>query len=40
MKKYITVVGGGLVGTLLSTLLAKRGHSVHLVERRPDMRSA
>ncbi len=40
MKKSITVVGGGLVGALLSTLLAKRGHSVHLVERRPDMRSA
>jgi len=34
----ITVVGGGLVGSLLATGLAKRGHEVELLERRSDMR--
>lgn len=38
MTKSVTIVGGGLVGSLLATLLAKRGHRVHLVERRSDMR--
>lgn len=33
----IGVVGGGLVGSMLSILLAKRGHDVHLYERRPDI---
>ena len=37
MKKY-TIVGAGLVGTLLSIYLAKRGHKVVIYERRPDMR--
>lgn len=38
MTKSVTIVGGGLVGSLLATLLARRGHQVHLVERRSDMR--
>src|SRR6266480_2339646 len=38
MKKNITILGAGLVGSLLSIYLAKRGHNVRLYERRPDMR--
>ena len=38
MKK-ITLVGGGLAGSLLSIYLAKRGLEVDLYERRPDMRT-
>lgn len=38
MSKNITVVGAGLVGSLLSIYLAKRGYSVNIFERRPDMR--
>jgi len=38
MQKNITVLGAGLVGSLLSIYLAKRGHQVNLYERRPDMR--
>ena len=34
----ITVVGAGLVGSLLSIYLARRGHTVTVLERRPDMR--
>lgn len=34
----LTVLGGGLVGSLLSVLMAKRGFNVDLYERRPDMR--
>ncbi len=34
----ITIVGGGLVGSLLAIFLAKRGHTVHVYERRPDPR--
>src|SRR5437763_652682 len=40
MKKNITIVGAGLVGSLLSIYLAKRGHKVNVYERRPDMRKA
>ena len=36
--KQITIVGGGLVGSLLAIFLAKRGHSVRVYERRPDPR--
>jgi kynurenine 3-monooxygenase len=35
----ITIVGAGLVGSLLAILLARRGHEVQLVERRPDPKS-
>lgn len=34
----IAIVGAGLVGSLLSIYLAKRGFQVELFERRPDMR--
>jgi len=37
--QHITVLGGGLAGSLMTILLARRGIPVHLVERRPDMRS-
>ena len=39
-KKNITIVGAGLVGSLLSIYLAKRGHKVSIYERRGDMRRA
>lgn len=38
MKKDITIVGAGLVGSLLSIYLSKRGHKVSIYERRNDMR--
>ena len=38
MKKDVTIVGAGLVGSLLSIYLAKRGYKVSIYERRPDMR--
>lgn len=38
MEKKIAVVGAGLVGSLLSCFLAKRGYKVDVYERRPDMR--
>ncbi len=39
MKKDITIIGAGLVGSLLSIYLAKRGHKVSIYERREDMRN-
>lgn len=39
MKK-IAVVGAGLVGSMLSEYLAKRGYNVDVFERRPDLRNA
>lgn len=39
-KKEITLIGAGLVGSLLSIYLAKRGHQVNVYERRNDMRKA
>lgn len=38
MKKDVTIIGAGLVGSLLSIYLSKRGYAVKLYERRPDMR--
>ena len=38
MKKEASIIGAGLVGSLLSIYLAKRGYSVNIYERRPDMR--
>ena len=37
MKRY-TVVGAGLVGSLLSLYLSKKGHQVDVYERRKDLR--
>ncbi|MCX7930080.1 MAG: FAD-dependent monooxygenase [Chlorobi bacterium] len=34
----VVIVGGGLVGALLTILLGRRGYDVHLLERRADMR--
>ncbi|CAN5389577.1 NAD(P)/FAD-dependent oxidoreductase [soil metagenome] len=36
--KHIAIVGTGLVGSLLSIYLKKRGYQVSVYERRPDMR--
>lgn len=38
MARHITILGAGLVGSLLSIILKKRGHEVTIYERRPDMR--
>ncbi|MFK8028599.1 MAG: FAD-dependent oxidoreductase [Gammaproteobacteria bacterium] len=38
MSEHITIAGAGLAGSLLSIYLAKRGHTVTVFERRPDMR--
>lgn len=38
MKKDITIIGAGLVGSLLSIYLSKRGYKVRIYERRGDMR--
>lgn len=38
MKKDITIVGAGLVGSLLSIYLSRRGYKVKVFERRGDMR--
>ena len=40
MKKEITIIGAGLVGSLLSIYLSKRGYKVKIYERRGDMRRA
>jgi kynurenine 3-monooxygenase len=37
-RKHIAIVGAGLVGSLLSVYMAKRGYKVSLFERRQDMR--
>ncbi|MFY9311621.1 MAG: NAD(P)/FAD-dependent oxidoreductase [Bacteroidia bacterium] len=38
MSKNVTIVGAGLVGSLLSIYLAKKGYKINMFERRPDMR--
>jgi kynurenine 3-monooxygenase len=38
MSQKITIIGGGLAGSLASIYMAKRGFEVNLFERRPDMR--
>lgn len=40
MQKNITIVGAGLVGSMLACYLSKRGHKVSVYERRADMRTA
>jgi kynurenine 3-monooxygenase len=39
MSEKVTLVGGGLAGSLMSIYLAKRGYEVYIYERRADMRS-
>ena len=38
MEKKVTIVGAGLVGSLLSIYLSKQGYQVKIFERRSDMR--
>jgi kynurenine 3-monooxygenase len=38
MGKNVSIIGSGLVGSLLSIYLAKRGYKVDMFERREDMR--
>lgn len=40
MKKEIAIIGAGLVGSLLSIYLSKRGYKVTVFERRDDMRKS
>ncbi|NDC40583.1 MAG: FAD-dependent monooxygenase [Chitinophagia bacterium] len=39
MPRNVTILGAGLVGSLLSVILRKRGYSVEVYERRSDMRN-
>lgn len=39
MSKNVSIIGAGLVGSLLSIYLAKRGYNVNVFERRVDMRN-
>ena len=38
-KRSVTILGAGLVGSVLAVLLRKRGYEVTIYERRPDMRT-
>jgi kynurenine 3-monooxygenase len=38
MKKEVTIIGAGLVGSLLSVYLRRQGYPVTIYERRGDMR--
>jgi kynurenine 3-monooxygenase len=40
MTQKITIIGGGLAGSLAAIYMAKRGFEVNLFERRPDMRKS
>lgn len=39
MARHVSILGAGLVGSLLAVILKKRGHEVTVYERRPDMRN-
>ena len=39
MKKQITIIGAGLVGSLCSLYMSKRGYDVNVFERRRDLRN-
>jgi len=39
MARSVTILGAGLVGSLLAIILKKRGYEVSIYERRPDMRN-
>ncbi|MBK5284616.1 MAG: FAD-dependent monooxygenase [Bacteroidia bacterium] len=38
MSQKVTIIGAGLVGSLLSIYLSKRGYKVSVYEKRPDLR--
>lgn len=38
MKRKVTILGAGLVGSLLAVIMRQRGYEVTVYERRPDMR--
>jgi len=40
MSRSVTILGAGLVGSLLAIILSKRGYQVTIYERRPDMRTS
>jgi kynurenine 3-monooxygenase len=40
MSRQVTILGAGLVGSLLAILMRRRGYPVTIYERRPDMRKA
>src|ERR1043165_4968386 len=40
MPRSVTILGAGLVGSLLAILMRRRGYPVAVYERRPDMRKA
>jgi kynurenine 3-monooxygenase len=40
MPRQVTILGAGLVGSLLAILMRRRGYPVTVYERRPDMRQA
>jgi kynurenine 3-monooxygenase len=40
MKKDVSILGAGLVGSLMALLLKQRGYNVRVFERRSDMRNA
>jgi kynurenine 3-monooxygenase len=40
MARSVTILGAGLVGSLLAIILRKKGYKVTVYERRPDMRTA
>ncbi len=40
MTQRVVIVGAGLAGSLMGVYLARRGMSVQIVERRPDLRAA
>ncbi len=40
MSRNVTILGAGLVGSLLAILMRRRGYPVTIYERRPDMRRA
>src|SRR5690349_14931050 len=40
MSRNVTILGAGLVGSLLAVMLRKRGYTITIYERRPDMRTS
>ena len=38
-SQKIAIVGSGLVGSLLAIYLKKEGHTVHIYDRSPDIRT-